>query len=493
MTLYQANWMDLGPIGGLQASGTSLTIKLANADITTDSTGTHLSSTLAQQYTFTNAPYLGTAAPGNVATTKTYVDNLAITGGKVKECLLASQQLSDSQGILAATALFIATLPTADDSIVITDGTTTETFVFKAASGGAFEVTIGADVNAAMTNLVAKINTDSVAWKGVLDTALNKINAVDGRVIVLYEQASAVGASVSKVYYGTHATLVANIVDFHAEMDYVLSTSAALPTSLPADSQFGIRRQVATIIINEIHTERALDGTYIWDDDASHWQLLNQSNFSDATKLVKGVASIGNGLEIQTGLMQVGGGDGIVIGTNGISVGIDTTRALAFDSGTPKTIGVVVNALGGLEISTGLQINLEATAPTLYINASNELALKMKSGGGLNVDSSGTYVDSTSIIPLTTHTIDSTDAANHYFTLAAPIALANIAYVRVIPLGGPEQINHELIASSTDFGVGTDANANLDRVYFANTTGVARLSATDTFTSGNILTIEYRN
>lgn len=68
--------------------------------------------------------------------------------------------------ILQALLFALAAIPTANDVLRITDGTTTEDFTFVAAAGVPFEVTIGADVLETLTNLATAITADSVPWKG---------------------------------------------------------------------------------------------------------------------------------------------------------------------------------------------------------------------------------------------------------------------------------------------------------------------------------------
>lgn len=58
--------------------------------------------------------------------------------------------------------------PTNNDALVLTDGTTTETFIFKAAPAGAFQVQIGLTKLLTLYNLAAQITADSALWKGAL-------------------------------------------------------------------------------------------------------------------------------------------------------------------------------------------------------------------------------------------------------------------------------------------------------------------------------------
>jgi hypothetical protein len=61
---------------------------------------------------------------------------------------------------------FTTANPAINDTLSITDGTTTEEYTFVAAAGAAFEVTIGASKDLTLANLAVAINADSVLWEG---------------------------------------------------------------------------------------------------------------------------------------------------------------------------------------------------------------------------------------------------------------------------------------------------------------------------------------
>ncbi|HOH62075.1 MAG TPA: hypothetical protein PK698_06365, partial [Bacilli bacterium] len=105
----------------------------------------------------------------------------------------------------------------------------------------------------------------------------------------------------------------------------------------------------------------------------------------DATnyvELIDGVLSVN-----QTSFTDYSTAIAIVIASSGEITTVTDARAFSntFDA----------KALGGIDKdSSGFFVKLEATNPTLQVNASNEVGIKIKSAGGLLSDSSGVYVDS---------------------------------------------------------------------------------------------------
>lgn len=85
--------------------------------------------------------------------------------------VLCDGQLSTYGGtsipqILQAVLFLMSANPSDTNTISITDGTTTETFTFLLAAGGAFQVQIGVNVAATLANLASQITADSVLWRG---------------------------------------------------------------------------------------------------------------------------------------------------------------------------------------------------------------------------------------------------------------------------------------------------------------------------------------
>jgi hypothetical protein len=305
----------------------------------------------------------GLGAPSNDgdATNKLYVDQKVINGGTFKEALLHEDQLSDSLGILGAGVLTIATNPSSGDTITITDGSTPRTY--GAGSGGDVQYTIGGTVADTMANLASAINGDgSALCSAEYTTSLDGIDA-DG-VVVLVEDSN---ASTALEIYGTWGTPAnCQIVDFTDEVDYTKKTLTNLPGSDPSATNFGVRRTQANLTDGELHYVLHNDVVYGWDDSGNTWQTVSGSaSIPDATS---------------------GSGGGV----KG-KVTFDSDKGLSVSSGIAEVVlesdaGIVFDAGNG-----GLEINLEASNPTLQIST-NQLGLKMDSSGGLQTGASGVSI-----------------------------------------------------------------------------------------------------
>jgi hypothetical protein len=263
-----------------------------------------------------------------------------------------------------------------------------------------------------------------------------------------------------------------------------VKSSTALPAANPGVTNFTPRRLYNDMAINEQRAVESTDEAAMWDTDTGTWIFTSAGAIPTAT------GAAGGGV---LGKATFDTLYGLAVNSGIVKIKLFANNGLFFDSANTYDLNMQYDSTGAISATAaGIKVNLEASNPTLQIDVTNKLGLKIKVGGGVSVDSNGVYVDVNGKIPLVSHTVDSTDAANFYLTLAAPVTVANRKYVRIVPVGGPEQRNHELDINAVDFGVGTDATTNLDRIYFKNTTGVARLSATATFTIGDILTIESR-
>jgi hypothetical protein len=112
-----------------------------------------------------------------------------LTGGTVKESVLIPEQLSSTGGVRSALAIFAGGVNFADtDTVVLKNSSATETFTFTSGAPGAFAPAVGANANASLQNLVARIVADSTIWSAkTVTTALNSIHSV---VTVIYEKAT---------------------------------------------------------------------------------------------------------------------------------------------------------------------------------------------------------------------------------------------------------------------------------------------------------------
>lgn len=291
------------------------------------------------------------ATPGGAdsATSKDYVDAKVATGTTWKELLLVPEQLLNgvSGAILQAELASIITNPAANDNFIISDGATTETFVFKVAAAGAFEVTIGGSVAATMLNLVAKINLSSTLWNAVSTTHLDAyFVSAPANQFVVYR--IAYSGAADRLYSTVSVTEVTKVVEFATgTQDYrsVSGTESTLPPADPGAKRFGLGRAFALLQGQETHTIAESNGSYLWDADADIWQQIN-TGFPP---------SAGDGINILLGV---------------ISVKNATTVA-------QQKYGALVNT--ATSTGTGLASTYEAVATDnsdLCVSAANELAIK---------------------------------------------------------------------------------------------------------------------
>lgn len=255
----------------------------------------------------------GTPTGASSAASKAYVDQLVLTGGTVREALLISEQMDDTDGINAAMVAYIVTNPADGDTFVIKNGSTTETFTFRDTEDEANEVQIGVTVVDTMTNLAQAINDDSAAWDAKYTSdGLDSINS-DG-VVVIYEQASAAGTSDSRIY-GTIAggNEDIQVVEYNGQTEYKTSKAAIdLPSSDPAAGRFGLRKQQSALNNGEIHLSLEDDVLKSWNEDATAWLTLSGSgSLPDATAAsgggIKGKVTFDSdkGLGVSSGVAEV--------------------------------------------------------------------------------------------------------------------------------------------------------------------------------------------
>ena len=254
---------------------------------------------------------LGTPSNAGDAATKAYVDTAVISGGRVKEAILSSSQLSNAQGILPAALIDIEAQPIVDDTIVITNGTVTETWTFKASRTGAFEVAIGADHPATMANLASAIASDSASSSGVFDAALLVLDG-DG-VVIVTDKTTTVLPSITRIYgtWGTQASC--QIISFHGDIEYSTNkVSINLPSADPVTSQFGFGRKLADLIDGEIHVTLDSNEQKSWNASLVSWVTMSGGgSVADATSAsgggVKGKVTFDSdkGLSVSSGVASV--------------------------------------------------------------------------------------------------------------------------------------------------------------------------------------------
>lgn len=240
-----------------------------------------------------------TAAPSTA-----YVDGLFVQVRSWKELLIHSDQLLDgaSGGVRQAGAFFLRNQPTSGDVLTIDDGSTPRDYGFG--TGGDVTVTIGANIDDTLDNLAAAISGDGAGlWDAVVATDLESINdgtgaVTAGRVVVIYRAAQGADSYDDRLY-GTFTTPAdARYVNFNGESDYRLSTNSQVPSSDPAQKEFGIGRAYGSLATNETHLVRSGDTTYTWDNDGELWQLTGTGAISYG--LVGDIQPLGSSLAAGT-------------------------------------------------------------------------------------------------------------------------------------------------------------------------------------------------
>ena len=340
--------MNSNKVTGLAAgssSGDALSYDQASAQLSGLTVDTN-NLVLANSATITGLP----ASPSGdtEATSKAYVDAQVTSGTSLKESVVHEDQLDDTEGVLGASLLTMANNPSSGDTIVLTDGTTTRTY--GAGTGGDVQYTIGGTVADTMGNFKDAVNGDgSAIWTCVFTTSLDAIDS-DGVVVIIEDDNDGVASKI----YGTWSTQAdCQIVDYTDELNYDKMTTGNLPSSLPSDTNFGIRRTQASLDAGELHYSQHDDVLYGWDDDADTWQTMTGANaIPDAT------SGSGGGTK---GKVTFDSDKGLSV-TSGIAeVKIDDTPdTLDVDSDGLKVVGVP-----SLFKINGTAVGATVTAPNL--------------------------------------------------------------------------------------------------------------------------------
>ena len=347
------------------------------------------------------------------AINKGQLDTAVIVGGSLKELVLHENQLSDTEGALAAVALTMAVNPASGDTITITDGTTTRTY--GAGTGGDVQYTIGATVADSMTNLAAAIIGDgSAAWGAYFSTDLDAIDA-DGAVVIIEDDNDGTASEI----YGTWATPAnCQIVDFGGETQYNKKTTTNLPASDPASTNFGFRRTQSALSAGELHYTENNDVMYGWDSDAEQWNDMSGSlSIPDATSAsgggVKGKVTFDRdfGLSVTSGIAKIslatnkglgmdGSGDlqgladtaaGMEITSSGFAIDLAANKGIGFD-GSGDLEGLADTAAGMEITSSGFAIDIGVTNPGVGFDGSGDLEAKVVTAGGIEKAATGLQI-----------------------------------------------------------------------------------------------------
>jgi len=192
-----------------------------------------------------------------------------------EEVLLHVNQLA-ATGILQAQAGYIGVIPIVDhDTVVLSDGTTTETWAAKTTRSTAFQFAIGANYAASQTNLVAAINADSTLWGAVETASLGRFFAgAPACQYVVYRKVGVLAAKADRMF-GVQTTAAGIKVLTFTEAGYS-STSATegnIPAADPAVKTFGFSRYVASLQQGEAHRCAEDSFTYYWHSSSTCWRF----------------------------------------------------------------------------------------------------------------------------------------------------------------------------------------------------------------------------
>jgi hypothetical protein len=282
----------------------------------------------------TGLPAVPTGA--TAAASKAYVDASVSGGASWKEVLLTSNQLdSANNGISQAGAFYLANTAQIGDTFVVNDGATSETWTFAAGSAPNAPA-IGASALASLTDLAARINTDSAKWAAFLATSLQGINPA-GNVVIVYRVVP-LAATTDRIYGVFTTPADAQFVNYGAELDYRSSTSANLPAADPTTANFGLGRVLSGLEPNDTHQVRNEDNAFVWNEDNTTWQLSGGA-------VVLATSGAGGGVVGQSTFDET---FGIEITGSGARVRVDTST-ITFDGGGQLTVagGAVPVATSG--------------------------------------------------------------------------------------------------------------------------------------------------
>lgn len=274
-------------------------------------------------------------ADGTVGTdgvNKSQLDNAIISGGTIKEALLTTDQLDDTDGINAAEMFFFDSIPTAGDIVILKNATTTLTMTAVANQGAEAAETdfsIETDAATAMARLVLRANA-AVAndqWDLAVHDDHEDVNAL---VIVAIEKASAAGLSASRIY-GTWTTQADfQVVEFQdatgvTKYEEESATTASTTDPTAPVGRFGLRREKAALTDGEIHFILDVDQQWAWDGDGQTWQQL-----SGAGSIPDATAASGGGIK---GKVTFDSDLGMAVAAGVASLNITADKGLHFSGG----------------------------------------------------------------------------------------------------------------------------------------------------------------
>ncbi len=208
----------------------------------------------------------------------------------LRETVLTSAQLSNTQGIKGAIQFYSTVNPSSGESVAFTDGTVTRTYGFG--TGGDVTVTIGGSAGATMTNLAAAVNGDGSATFGATVTTQLPPN---GAAVVIHEDT--VGDSRCGLRaYGDVEAFVVFYGDTSAYANYEFGDIQALPTTDPG-ARGGFHRKLTALSDQETHRSLQDRDYRKWNTTGTTWSVsaVNLWTVSALSTLPNGYADASAG------------------------------------------------------------------------------------------------------------------------------------------------------------------------------------------------------
>jgi hypothetical protein len=193
------------------------------------------------------------------------------TKTRLREAILASAQLSNTQGIKGAIQVYLTTQATSGDTLTLTDGSVSRTYGFG--TGGDVTVTIGGSVAATMTNLVASITGDGPAAWGA--TSVTDVPPSPSGSIVVHEKIVGGGRCALRAYgnFSAGGAFAVFYGETAADRDYGAGAVETLPASDPG-ARGGFHRKLAALTDHETHRVIASHGYWQWSTTGAAWAAV---------------------------------------------------------------------------------------------------------------------------------------------------------------------------------------------------------------------------
>lgn len=173
---------------------------------------------------------------------------------KPKEEVLSLLQLSDTEGVLAATPIWFSSNPLSGHLLTVTDGVTTRTYGFGA--GGDVTVTIGGTVAATRSNLTASINGDGGAAWGATD-AISLEDFPTTGAVVIHEDSVIASKSGLRIFGDAGLATLALTVNYAdnsvTRPSYLGAVAISLPAANPGGGRAGFHRVLLSVATDDTH------------------------------------------------------------------------------------------------------------------------------------------------------------------------------------------------------------------------------------------------